>query len=87
MSAGLSLLHVYTMGIFTGQERRSQLPSENKVWAENGIAVLLVSISLRGIAFPNVIYETLVLNRLILGRLERVLLVLIVITEGNFDKD
>ncbi|TGO55069.1 hypothetical protein BCON_0097g00250 [Botryotinia convoluta] len=73
--------------LFTGQERRSQMPSENKVWSENGIASLLVSVSLRGIASPNVIYETLVLNRLILGRLERVLLVLIVVTAENFDKD
>lgn len=63
------------------------MPSENKVWSENGNANLLVSVSLRGIAFPNVIYETLVLNRLILGRLEGVLLVLIVVTEENFDKD
>ncbi|TGO33173.1 hypothetical protein BHYA_0262g00100 [Botrytis hyacinthi] len=73
--------------LFTGQERRSQMPSGNKVWSENGNANLLVSVSLRGIAFPNVIYETLVLNRLILGRLEEVLLVLIVVTEENFDKD
>lgn len=57
------------------------MPSENRLWPENVFPVL-VSDSLRGIAFPNVIFETLVLMS---GGFGKVLLALIVVTEVHFD--